>query len=180
MGTMPAQSWGFSISWRQRGQVVDSECGCGLLLSQHWIWWSTPPKMTPKSPKKGRTFNRTYIWTNHWFSGDMLVFGGVNLTTLPTYKYRWCEYFNTHRIHGMGVFTDHHFPLFMWPFFSSPIMYRYIHGSYGIGKYIFQPLIFRGHVSFRGVHTSVQFVFDGDNPTWKGNSLSQLPRNGTS
>ncbi len=24
----------------------------------------------------------------------------------------------THRIHGMGVFTDRHFPLFMWPFFT--------------------------------------------------------------
>ena len=23
-------------------------------------------------------FSREYIWTNHWFSGDMLVFSGVN------------------------------------------------------------------------------------------------------
>ena len=38
---------------------------------------STPPK-TNMSCKKKDYFSREYIWTKHWFSGDMLVFRGVN------------------------------------------------------------------------------------------------------
>ena len=41
-------------------------------------FWHTPPKTNMSCPlKKGLYFNTKYIWTNHWFSGDMLVFGGV-------------------------------------------------------------------------------------------------------
>ena len=37
----------------------------------------TPPK-TNECPPKGRDyFIREYIWNNHWFSGDMLIFRGV-------------------------------------------------------------------------------------------------------
>ena len=43
---------------------------------------NTPPK-TNMSPKKGRHFNRKYIWTNHWFSGGHVSFPGSK----PLYKH---------------------------------------------------------------------------------------------
>ena len=39
------------------------------------IRWIQPRKLT--CPLKISYFNRKYIWTNHWFSPDMLVFLGV-------------------------------------------------------------------------------------------------------
>ena len=44
-----------------------------------WMEYLHPRKPTNMSPKKGRHFSRAYIWTNHWFSGDMLKFSGVYL-----------------------------------------------------------------------------------------------------
>ena len=35
------------------------------------------PLKTNECPPKRDYFSKEYIWTNHWFSGDTLVFGGV-------------------------------------------------------------------------------------------------------
>ena len=59
-------------------------------ISGYWSIWNkgrttttwgicddTPPKLRVLTcPVKRDYFGREYIWTNHWFSGDMLVFRG--------------------------------------------------------------------------------------------------------
>ena len=37
---------------------------------------TAPPEFTNMSPKKTHYFNRKYLWTNHWFSGDIRSFSG--------------------------------------------------------------------------------------------------------
>ena len=55
----------------ETAEVVGSSSG--------WVHWKGIPLHTRKltSPLKRDSFSREYIWTNHWFSGDMLVFRGV-------------------------------------------------------------------------------------------------------
>ena len=62
--------------------VIRSHVATGddfMFTFQHLQIWYTEQKTKNMSSKKGQWKNRIYIWTNHWFSVDMLVFDGLTM-----------------------------------------------------------------------------------------------------
>ena len=82
--TRPHPKWWFSngnplISGKSR-LVKYYNLARYYVRNQKHPWNPTKtPSQSNMSSKEGRTFNRKYIWTNHWFSGDMFVWSTVRL-----------------------------------------------------------------------------------------------------
>ncbi len=76
--------------------------------------YDTPQKTKKMSSKKGQFFNRIYIWTNHWFSVDMLVFEGVTMILIviscTTMKLR----FSVNKSLNFPNLLSMHAPLELW------------------------------------------------------------------